>query len=128
MNTSEQEILKQMILIYKPNGYDWMGTPITKDNPLTYHHIVKRKDGSTTIENGALLTKSSHKKLNSLEHHYPDLFAEWQWLFYAINISLTHPLLPYVEMMMELMDQTNELLYKSKQPTRTRQIITYPEN
>ncbi len=126
MNNSEQEILKQMIEIYQPNGYDWMNVPITKENPLTYHHIIKRKDGETSIANGALLTKSSHRKLNSLAHRNPDLFNEWQWLFYAINLSETHPLLPYVEMMDELMVETNNILYKKNQLTRKRQIITYP--
>ena len=63
-----------------------MGTPITKDNPLTYHHIEKRNDNNTTLQNGALLTKSSHRKLHMLESRDIDLYNEWNWLFYAINI------------------------------------------
>ena len=102
MNTLEQDVLNKMIKIYKPDGYDWMGTPITKTNPLTYHHIIKRNEGDTTISNGALLTKSSHRKLNMLETRDKDLYDEWQWLFYAINYSFTKPLPPYVEMMEEL--------------------------
>lgn len=111
MNTLEQQALNKMIDIYKPNGYDWMGTPITRNNPLTYHHIIKRCEGETTVENGALLTKSSHRKLNMLQYRNPDLYDEWQWLFYAINVSMTHPLLPYVEMMEELRAQTDREIY-----------------
>lgn len=111
MNTLEQITLNKMIDIYKPNGYDWMGTPITKTNPLTYHHIIRKHDGETSVENGALLTKSSHRKLNMLATKDPDLYEEWQWLFYAINVSMTHPLLPYKEMMDELREQTNREIY-----------------
>ena len=114
MNNLEQETIKKMIDIYTPNGFDWMGSPITKKNPLTYHHIVKRKDSETTVENGALLTKSSHRKLNMLESRNKDLFDEWQWLFYAINYSETHPSFAYTEMMNELKEQTNEELYGPK--------------
>lgn len=43
MNTEEQIVLQRMIEIYKPGDIDWMGTKIKKNNPLTFHHIVKRK-------------------------------------------------------------------------------------
>ncbi len=111
MNTLEQEVLNKMIKIYTPDGYDWMGTPITRTNPLTYHHIIKRNEGDTTVSNGALLTKSSHRKLNMLETRDKDLYDEWQWLFYAINCSFTKPLPAYVEMMEELKEETNAVLY-----------------
>ena len=114
MNNKEREVIKQMVEIYKPNGYDWMGAPITKNNPLTYHHIVKRKEGETSIENGALLTKSSHRKLNILESLDKDLYDEWQWLFYAINESGYHPVRAYVEMMNELKEETNNEIYKKR--------------
>ena len=111
MNTLEQEMLDKLVDIYTPNGYDWMGTPITKKNPLTYHHIVKKDENNTTLDNGALLTKSSHRKLNMLESRDIDLYDEWNWLFYAINYSETHPSTAYHEMIEELKNQTNELIY-----------------
>lgn len=114
MNTKEQELVIKMIDIYKPNGFDWMGTPITKKNPLSYHHIIKKDSNNTTLSNGALLTKNSHRKLNIIESKNPDLFDEWQWLFYAINESYTHPSYAYYEMMDELREQTNKEIYKSK--------------
>ncbi len=124
MNTNEQEVLKQMVNIYTPNGYDWMDTPITKNNPLTYHHIIGRKVGNTSVSNGALLTKSSHRRLNMLKTKDNDLYEEWQWLFYAINVSMTHPLLPYKEMMEELKMQTEEVLYKKDNEKK----LTYKKN
>ena len=29
----------KMIEVYKPNGFDWMGTPITKDNPINVYQV-----------------------------------------------------------------------------------------
>ena len=114
MNTLEQELIKKMIIIYKPNGIDWMGTPITKDNQLTYHHIEDNNGHNTTLENGALLTKSSHRKLNMLKSRNIDLYNEWNWLFYAINYYGTHPSYALTEMMLELKDQTEKEIYCNK--------------
>ena len=47
MNVDEQRVIKEMIEIYKPDDYDWMGSKISKKNVLTFHHIVKRKTGRT---------------------------------------------------------------------------------
>ena len=35
------EIRIVMGYIYNPSGFDWMNFKITKDNPLTYHHITE---------------------------------------------------------------------------------------
>ena len=120
----EQKVLDQMIEIYKPNGYDWMGTPITSSNKLTYHHIVKEKDGGeVSISNGALLTKSSHRLLHMLESRNMDLYEEWQWLFYAINISGVHPLKPYQEMISELRKRTKEVIYNEEIDNQEDKVI-----
>lgn len=121
MNTLEQELLQKLINIYKPNGYDWMGTPITKNNQLTYHHIEKNNGNNTTLENGALLTKSSHRKLNILETKDVDLYDEWNWLFYAINYSETHPSYALSEMMYELKEQTDEVIYGKAKSLKLKQ-------
>ena len=114
MNTLEQEMLKRLIDIYKPDGYDWMGVPITKNNPLTYHHIEKNNGKNTTLENGALLTKRAHRLLNILQSKNKDLYDEWNWLFYAINYYGTHPSIALKEMMYELKDQTELEIYGKK--------------
>ena len=61
-------IIKIMINQYNVQKIDWMGYKLNKDNPYTYHHIVKREHGGKeTIENGAILTRIAHEYLNILE-------------------------------------------------------------
>ena len=38
-----EKTLKELIDIFQPNGIDWLGDKITDDNPITYHHIVKKE-------------------------------------------------------------------------------------
>lgn len=111
MNIEEQIILQRMIEIYKPGDIDWMGTKIKKNNPLTYHHIVKRKKGDTIVSNGALLTRKSHQVLNKLQARNTDLYDKWQWLFIEINCSNSSPNTAHIEEMKELRKETKEFLY-----------------
>lgn len=111
MNTEEQKVLQRMIEIYKPSDIDWMGTKIKKNNPLTFHHIVKRKKGDTVVSNGALLTRKSHQVLNKLQARNRDLYDKWQWLFIEINCSNSSPNTAHIEGMMELRKETKEFLY-----------------
>ena len=61
-------IIKIMIDQYNVQKIDWMGYKLNKDNPYTYHHIVKKEHGGEeTIENGAILTRIAHEYLNILE-------------------------------------------------------------
>ncbi|MCI7332733.1 MAG: hypothetical protein MSH48_03595 [Mollicutes bacterium] len=111
MNVDEQRVIKEMIEIYKPNGYDWMGNRISKKNVLTFHHIVKRKIGRTIKENGALLTQKSHQRLNKLETHNQDLFERWQWLFIRINCSGMPPSVELISEIQALKEETNNFIY-----------------
>ena len=97
MNTEEQIVLQRMIEIYKPGDIDWMGTKIKKNNPLTFHYIVKRKKGDTIVSNGALLTRKSHQVLNKLQARNRDLYDKWQWLFIEINCSNSSPNTAHLE-------------------------------
>lgn len=111
MNIDEQRVIKEMIEIYRPGDYDWMGSRISKKNVLTFHHIVKRKEGLTIKENGALLTQKSHQRLNKLEAHNKDLFERWQWLFIAINISNMPPSVDLIAQIQELKEETTAYIY-----------------
>jgi len=63
-----QLLLQELIKIYQPNKYDWLSYQITKQNILTLHHIVKvANGGELNLENGALLTKKSHRALHICE-------------------------------------------------------------
>lgn len=82
----DKRILAEMIEIYKPIKYDWMGFKIDENSILTYHHIVeKRNGGAESIYNGAILTKKAHKLLHSIENIDPDLYAEYAYWFRIIN-------------------------------------------
>lgn len=111
MNIDEQRVIKEMIEIYKPDEYDWMGSRISKKNVLTFHHIVKRKEGLTIKENGALLTQKSHQRLNKLEAHNKELFERWQWLFVLINTSNMPPNEDMVAQIQELKEETTSFIY-----------------
>ena len=82
---------KVMIEMLKIWGYpkkDWMGYPITKKNYVSYHHInEKRNGGLETVENGAILTRTSHLLLHRIELLNYDLYLKWQLLFLEINAS-----------------------------------------
>ncbi len=111
MNIDEQRVIKEMIEIYRPGEYDWMGSRISKKNVLTFHHIVKRKEGLTIKENGALLTQKSHQRLNKLEAHNKDLFERWQWLFIAINTRNEPPREDLIIQIQELKEETTDFIY-----------------
>lgn len=59
-------------------GYKcWLGGKVSKENPLTLHHIIPvREGGKTTIENGALISLQKHTEFNVLEQMYPELGEE----------------------------------------------------
>ena len=85
-------VTKELITIYKPNGIDWMNFKITRENPITYHHIEKRELGGVkTLENGAILTKNSHQYLHLIECKEDKLYYAINKLLKLINIQKTPP-------------------------------------
>lgn len=80
------QTLKSIVQIYHVKKYDWMNYKITKQNPLTYHHIhEKRNGGRRTLENGAPLTHNAHVKLNVIELKYYQLYLILNEMFLLIN-------------------------------------------
>lgn len=75
MSVDNRRVLYDVIYI---NGkFCWLNGTITRNNPLTAHHIVPvRNNGKTTIKNIAPLTDYMHKMFNILERKYPDLAEE----------------------------------------------------
>lgn len=79
-------ILSEMLEIYKPNGTDWMGYKVSKQNPYTCHHIKeKANDGELTIDNIAILTLQAHRLLHKLSKLCPEGYRDFQNLFMEIN-------------------------------------------
>ena len=63
-----KQITNLMVNMYNLKGTDFAGYKVSKDNPYTFHHLLKRCHGGIeTIENGAILTKYSHEYLHIVE-------------------------------------------------------------
>jgi len=85
---ANQILLKQLLSIYKPDGFDWLSYQITKSNILTLHHVTKVAEGGILkIENAALLTKKSHRALNICEYRDYILYKEINDFFRKIILS-----------------------------------------
>lgn len=79
-------VLKEMIKVYGIGEYDWMNFKITKENPLTFHHIKKEEYGGTrTIDNGALLSQLSHSYLHKIERMDKKTFNKISLILKRIN-------------------------------------------
>lgn len=106
MGNNRQRTLIIMGYIYNPDGFDWMNFEITPKNPVSYHHIVERRNGGRTkIENGAILTDKSHDLLNILDHYCPAAYNDLQEVFREINSSSEPP-------SNEIVKRVDEILYK----------------
>ena len=83
-----KQILYEMLMIFGNPRKDWMGYKYSKKNYISYHHILeKRNDGIESIDNGALLSRTSHILLHKIESENYDLYLKWQQLFIEINLS-----------------------------------------
>ncbi len=82
----DHQLMLEMIRTFKTHYKDWMGFEIRKNNPLTYHHIIKKEDdGEETFDNGALLTKKGHYLLHRAERYDKKLYDEYNYWFKLIN-------------------------------------------
>ena len=81
-----KKILNLMIGYYNLQGIDFMGYKVNKHNPYTYHHILKRcHGGNETLENGAVLTKSSHQYLHIIETRDLEIYNQINNVLKQIN-------------------------------------------
>ena len=104
-----------MIEIYKPKDFDWMSYMITKNNFLTFHHIVEEsKGGFTIVENGALVTKNGHQLLNKIYGIDKVLYDDWNELFKLINVSMMPPTKEMMEESKILKKYSQNLVYNKK--------------
>ena len=84
--------IKLMLKIYKTKDVDWMGYKITRNCPLTRHHIFKKVyGGANDISNYALLIQKSHEDLRILEKTDHKTYIELNNLFLELNRSLQPP-------------------------------------
>jgi hypothetical protein len=81
-----KEVTKELIKIYKPVDLDWLNYRVTRQNPLTYHHIIKREHGGLyALDNGALLTQTGHHYLHIIEYKEIKLYEMLNKMFEIIN-------------------------------------------
>lgn len=78
---SKTKIMRDLYDIYIENGIDIMNFEASKENKVTYHHIIKVEDllllgfpTKKTIENGIALTRIAHSYLHLIEDFAPDIF------------------------------------------------------
>lgn len=91
-------VLREMIHIYQPNGIDWLEYSLTRNNPYTFHHIREaRNGGKRVVSNGAILTKDGHGYLNFLDCQYQRLYRELNGLFLELNRTQLPPAEDYFE-------------------------------
>lgn len=89
-----KQITKLMVNMYSLKKIDFMGYKVSKDNPYTYHHLIKRcYGGKETIENGAVLTKNSHEYLHIVETRDLELYNYINNVLKQINEQGHEPLL-----------------------------------
>ncbi len=101
-----KKVLRILVDIFEPNGVDWMNFKLSRDNPYTYHHIVKKSNGGDkSIDNGAILTRRAHSFLHMLEKSCPDAYNDLQNVFMKINGSKNPPT-------EEIIREVDEILYK----------------
>ena len=83
-------VLKHLVIMYEIKEYDWLNFKITKDNPLTFHHIKKEQHGGEkTFKNGAPLTDLGHSYLHQIEVKDKRIFYELSKQLQRINDSKT---------------------------------------
>ena len=105
------DVLKQMVVIYKPDGVDWLNFKLCRKNPYTFHHIEKRCDGGLRIiSNGAILTRLGHDFLNILEIREPELYRNLNLLFKELNNTKLPPTEDYYEEVNGILRQKPKVL------------------
>ncbi len=116
-----KKVLEEMLEIYGYPKIDWMGYKFSSNNYVSFHHIdEKRNGGCETIDNGALLSRTSHVLLHIIEHCNYELYMKWQCLFIDFN-ACRRPLNEYqIEEIMELRKETKDFFISLNKPKYRR--------
>lgn len=114
-----------MLKIYDVRPYDFMGYKMTKQNPYTYHHIIKKCDGGKeTIDNGAILTEIAHEYLHIIEYKDNNTYIALSKILQIINNQQKAPTLEQYEIinaLLELFEKEHSLDLNSKGKTLIRE-------
>lgn len=81
-----KQVLKLLISKYAITEFDWMNFRITKENPLTFHHLKKKATGGEeTLDNGAPLTKYAQEYLHLIESYNFKIYRRLNRVLTDIN-------------------------------------------
>ena len=126
---------KPMVTIYRPDGIDWLGCKLTRQNPYTYHHIFKAcYGGPVSLDNGAILTSSPHNWLHRVEMNQLMCYNKLNELFKWLNETKAPPTLEYWRELKQLLEwygrQVNDddKIYRNSRHKRSSKWIQQQEN
>lgn len=118
-------VTKEMIKIYKPLDLDWMNYRVTRQNPITYHHIIKKEHGGLyTFENGALLTMTGHQYLHIIECKEIKLYYMLNKMFEIINKQRHAPTQEQREIVEYLLNEFYQL-HKNDKTSKGKTLIKH---
>lgn len=104
------------MMIKKYGKRCWLGGNVTKQDPLTYHHIIKKcEKGKANEENGALITRSRHDLLNILEQWNPEIYHLLNDLFQLYKIELDD----------EMIEQMEEILFEGLEKAKVKKKVVF---
>jgi hypothetical protein len=120
-----KEVTRELIRIYKPMDLDWMNYRITRQNPLSYHHIIKKEHGGGyTLDNGALLTTTGHQYLHIIECKELKLYEMLNKMFEIINKQRHAPTEEQRQIIEYLLNEFYEL-HKHDKNSKGKTLIKY---
>lgn len=120
-----KEVTKLMIKIYKPLDLDWMNYRVTRQNPITFHHIIKKEYGGLyTLENGALLTIIGHQYLHIIEYKETYIYEALNKMFKIINEQKQPPTNEQRETIECLLNEFYDL-HKNDKTSKGKTLIKY---
>ncbi len=122
-------VLKRMVNeIYGENCF--MGYTVTRDNPITFHHVRKScEKGKRTIKNGAALTQSAHEDLNMIEMTIPKYYEELNELFKYLISTRRPPTLEYYNEVRIILLKVSQIMELSHYCNLKGQMtVTVPED
>lgn len=91
--------------ITRTRHYDWLGTPVSPNDRIQFHHAIKKCEHEFPTKQelhlGALLVETAHRTLHQREKNEKYYHAVNK-LFLYLNATKAHPTIDYWEMQYEL--------------------------
>ena len=120
-----KQVTKDLIQFYKPLDFDWLNYRVTRQNQITFHHIVKAEHGGLySLDNGALLSERGHRYLHIIEYKEIEIYVALNKMFTLINKQRTPPTLEQRQIINMLLDQFYDV-HKNDRSKKGKRLIKY---